>query len=207
MATRNLSLPEITESQAGKYITHNAALHLLDVYQGGVVSRTGTNSPLSQGEAYIVDAATGDWSSFSVGDIAVYYLDSSGAPAWLNYPPVEGPVVYVQDENTYVTWNGSTWVVMYAVLDATEVTGSKTLGVSDVGKIQRVTAAATITIPMNADAQIPVGAVIPVFRDTASAVTVAGSSPSPTIYGSTSLSSQGDMVTLMKVDQDTWRAN
>lgn len=206
MSTSNLDLPLLTESQAGKYITVNTALTLLDKWQGGVASRSNSGPPgsPSEGDAYIVDATTGDWSSFTLGDLAVYYQDSAGDAAWVAATPAEGPQVYVADENIYVQWSGSAWVGLSSVSKVVAVTGSKTLALSDTNSIQRVTAAATITVPVNSDVQFAIGTAITFFRETASAVTVQGASPSPTLHGSQALASQYDSFTLVKLDEDVW---
>jgi hypothetical protein len=106
LSTPKFAIPEITASQASKYITHNTALRYIEALLKGVVSRTNSGPPASpvSGDAYIVDSATGGWSSFAVGDIAFY---SEGA--WYKITPVEGVRLYVNDEDVALVYTGSAW--------------------------------------------------------------------------------------------------
>ncbi|MFC1885330.1 DUF2793 domain-containing protein [Thermodesulfobacteriota bacterium] len=107
MTTEILSIDEIAESQASKYVTHNTGLRQIEGQTIRVLSRTNSGPPASptNGDTYIVDSAAGDWSSASVNDIAHYY---SGA--WHFYTPMEGLRLWVNDEDLRVVFNGTSWV-------------------------------------------------------------------------------------------------
>jgi hypothetical protein len=106
--TPRLSIPEISESQASKYVTHNSALRDVDALLQCTVADKDLTSPPggeSDGDAYIVGSgASGDWSGHD-NDIA--YYESS---AYDYHTPEEGWIVYVQDENKLYVFNGSSWV-------------------------------------------------------------------------------------------------
>lgn len=106
MATPLLSIPEIVENQSAKYITHNEALALIEGIITRVLSRTNSGPPSSpsEGDTYIVDSATGDWSTGSVNDIAHYY---SGA--WHFVSPIEGLSTWCVDETGKIYYDGSSW--------------------------------------------------------------------------------------------------
>lgn len=215
MATRTLSLVEMTESQAGKYITHNTALHQMDAWTS-VLSRTNSGPPgspePSEGDAYIVDSATGDWSGFTVGDLVVYYQNSAGTATWVGVSPVVGPQVYVEDESSYVQWDSSAseWKVVGAISSVTVVPAASpllyTVSLSDNNAILVFDDAYSVAIPENATTALPVGFQVTIRRDGAGAVTVYGdgSPTSVTFNGSVALSSQYDSITLVKRDTDTW---
>lgn len=67
MKTARLKLPEITQSQAGKHLTHNEALAMLDIYAGASLNSVSTATPPaspSEGDAYFIPTgATGDWAA------------------------------------------------------------------------------------------------------------------------------------------------
>lgn len=206
MTTRVLGLTEIIQSQSNKHITHNTALHQLDAWTA-VLSRSNGGPPGSptQGDAYIVDATTGDWSAFTLNDLVVYYQDSNGDAAWVNVSPATGPSVYVADESLEVRYDGVAWAAVGSVPDLETVSSSKTLDIGDRNTVQRVTAAATITVPTNAAVQFAIGTVITIRRAGAGAVTVSPDT-GVTINGSVTLASQHDSIDLMKVDTDEWDA-
>jgi len=216
MATRALGLTTMTEAQANKYITHNTALHQLDTWIGGVKSRTSSGPPGSpaEGDAYIVDSATGAWSTFSLNDLAVYYKDSGGSAAWINFSPVEGPALLVEDEGIYVFYDSSAgaWVAIGATTVVEDVPlaspATRTLALTDNNKILRVTGAMTIEVPSEDAVNFALGSSITIRRSTASAVTVSttAGSPQATINGSVTLAAQNDYITLVKVGVNEWDA-
>lgn len=213
MPTRNLGLTVMTESQQNKWITHNTALHELDTWIGGVKSRTTSGPPASpapaEGHAYIVDDASGAWSGFTVGDLAIYYRDSAGSTAWINLSPAVGPTLYVEDEDFYVRWNGSEWDSVGAVSGVEDSADtSYTLSLSDSETILRFTSSSpvAVTVPPQADVDFPIGSTITIRRAGTGAVTISAGSPAPTINGSVTLSAQHDYVTLIKIGADEWDA-
>ena len=97
--TPKTGMAEISEAQSLKYLTHNSALRILDaLVQCTVIDKdlfVPPGSP-SDGDTYIVgttDSTSGDWETHD-DDIA--YYQSSG---WIFITPLEGWMVYVQDED------------------------------------------------------------------------------------------------------------
>ncbi len=103
----NLSLPYLNASQAQKHVTHNEALSLLDgLVQLAVASRATATPPATpaDGVRYLVPTgATGEWST-NIGKIA---LRMEGA--WRYVTPVEGFALWVSDEDTFLTFDGTAW--------------------------------------------------------------------------------------------------
>lgn len=107
MTTPNLKLPEILESQAGKAITHNEALAMIDVFVlGRLLSRLQTDPPVSpnEGDAYFVpEGATGDWAA-QVGKVAHWYNSQ-----WYFYTTPDTWKAYIVDETGTFQFNGVDW--------------------------------------------------------------------------------------------------
>lgn len=110
MTTLKLALPELTVGQAGKELTHNQALAILDqLVQPVVLDKDLATPPGSpaNGAAYIVAAgATGAWSGKS-GQIA-FWLTS--VAAWTFVVPVNGWSVWVDDEAKRYERKAGAWV-------------------------------------------------------------------------------------------------
>ena len=104
--TPKLALPEISESQASKYVTHNEALRIIDC----LVQATAKDKDLivppgspSDGDTYIVgatDSTSGDWNGHD-DDVAYY-----NCTAWMYLTPDEGWRFYVQDEGVFYVFVG-----------------------------------------------------------------------------------------------------
>jgi hypothetical protein len=137
--TPNLNLPYIMPAQAQKHVTHNEAIRRLDaLVQPGVVDRDLSAPPGSpaEGACYIVaSGATGAWVGRE-GEIAAYQ-----DAAWTFYTPREGWIVWVCDENLLCAWDGSAWVVAYA-LNPTPLVGVN--ATADATNRLAVSAAATL---------------------------------------------------------------
>jgi len=112
-------MPEMTEGQAAKYLTHNQALRDMDVLvQATVIDKDLIVPPgaPSDGDTYIVgnptDSTSGDWNGHD-DDIA--YYESS---AWTFHTPVEGWQVWVQDEDATYVYQGASvgWVTESSLL-------------------------------------------------------------------------------------------
>ncbi|TQE96500.1 MAG: DUF2793 domain-containing protein, partial [Spiribacter salinus] len=122
MTTPVLDINELVQQQSQPHVVVNEALRRIEALLVRVLSRSNDGPPSSpdEGDAYIVDDATGDWSDFSVDDIAWYQ-----GGAWSNYTPTEGVRVWVSDEDNVVVWDGSSWTVtgggVTAEDDGTEV--------------------------------------------------------------------------------------
>jgi len=212
MTTRVLQLPEITFNQSSKHLTHNEALHLIDAWNGGVISRTNGGPPGSPatGDSYIVDVATGAWAGFTVGDIVVRYVDYTGASVWVGVSPVQGIPVYVEAEDAFVSWSDSEveWLETAAVPGFSNIPDTTyTLAATDRNRVLRFTAssAVAVTVPANASVAIGVGTVVHIRQAGTGAVTVSAAG-GVTINGTASPSAQHDTTSIMKVDTDEWDA-
>lgn len=110
MTTLKLALPELTVGQAGKELTHNQALAILDqLVQPVVLDKDLATPPGSpaNGAAYLVAAgATGAWAGKS-GQIA-FWLTS--VAAWTFVVPVNGWSVWVDDEAKRYDRKAGAWV-------------------------------------------------------------------------------------------------
>jgi Protein of unknown function (DUF2793) len=102
-----LQLPYLDAGQAQKHVTVNDALARLDVLvQLKAVSRVETVPPVSpiEGSCYLLPAApTGAWAG-QAGKLA---LRLSGA--WVFLTPQEGFHLWVDDEDAFLLFNGTTW--------------------------------------------------------------------------------------------------
>jgi len=112
VTTPKLQLPELIVGQAGKELTHNQALAVLDqLAQAVVVDKDLTAPPGSpaNGSMYIVSAgATGAWSGQS-GKLA-YWLTT--VSAWTFITPADGWSVWVTDEDVRYERKAGAWVVV-----------------------------------------------------------------------------------------------
>ena len=110
MSTPKLGLQELTSGQAGKEITHNQALAILDQLTQAVVIDKDLSTPPgspANGSAYIVAAsATGAWAGKD-GKLA-FWLTS--VAAWTFVTPADGWRVWVADEKLWYHFNGSAWI-------------------------------------------------------------------------------------------------
>lgn len=105
--TPKLGMPEIAESQGGKYVTHNESLAILDAIVGGGIEDKDLTTPPSHvhGNVWIVGAsATGAWSGKD-GQLAQSYNS-----AWTFIVPKEGWRVWLKDEDIWARYTGSAWV-------------------------------------------------------------------------------------------------
>lgn len=110
--TPKLSMTEISEAQALKYLTHNGALRRLDAaVQCNVIDKDLFVPPgaPSDGDTYIVGTTDSTSDNWEGHDDDIAYYQSSG---WIYLTPAEGWTVYVQDESIVYTFvNTSTgWV-------------------------------------------------------------------------------------------------
>ena len=117
--TTQLALTHLVEGQASAEVTINDAINKLDAtVQLSVKDRDLTAPPGSptEGDRYIPKAtASGDWAS-KENFVAVYL---SG---WVFITPREGFRAWIEDENRWVTYNGSAWVYR----TSSEITASAT---------------------------------------------------------------------------------
>ncbi len=107
METPNLGLPYIMAAQSQKHVTHNEAIRALDALVQLSVLDRGLSTPPGapvEGARYIVAASPTDAWSGHAGHIAAW---QDGA--WIFYPPAEGWIAWIADENAAVVWSGSEW--------------------------------------------------------------------------------------------------
>jgi hypothetical protein len=97
--TPKLSIPEIGESQASKYVTHNEALRFLDALcQATIIDKDLTEPPgsPSDGDTYIVGATPSGASAWTGHDDDIAYYDGT---SWDFHTPSEGWRVWILDED------------------------------------------------------------------------------------------------------------
>jgi len=119
MTTVKLQLPELVVGQAGKELTHNQAINIIDqMTQTVVISRTTTSAPPSpaNGDLYLVpdSGVTGDWAG-SLGKLA-FWLNSIGV--WTYVTPRDGWEIYVTDVLAAYRRLGGVWVLFEPVTGA-----------------------------------------------------------------------------------------
>lgn len=135
MATSaDFGIPYISGTQDQPEVTHNEALNVIQALLNGAVDR-GTNTPPgspSEGDIYIIGSApTAAWTG-RANCVGIYMGtswqfvpgdDSSGTPITIGARH-EGLTVFVRDEDTFYTWNGSSWKANWLEGSATVDPGS-----------------------------------------------------------------------------------
>ncbi len=104
--TTNLQLPLLVQNQAGKEITHNEALIILDnIVQNGVIDKDLAVPPTepNTNDLYIVgENATGLWED---KDDQLAFYDNG----WRFIEPRKGFIFWVNDESKLYCFNGTKW--------------------------------------------------------------------------------------------------
>ena len=105
MTTPRLSMPEIAENQANKYLTHNTALRALDaLVQPVAISIANSPSSSNEGDVFIVgEAPTGDFTG-QANNIAVRV-----GGVWRFYAPQIGWRFGLQWTTDIYVFNGTSW--------------------------------------------------------------------------------------------------
>lgn len=107
MATNNLNIPFVVQSQAQKEVTINQAFSALEALQNrGVEDKDLSSPPVSpaEGDAYIVGAApSGAWAG-KAKNVAYY---NNG---WRFIEPNEGLHIWVSDEDLLYGFDGTDWL-------------------------------------------------------------------------------------------------
>lgn len=105
--TPHLNISLVEQSQSQKEVTVNAAIAAIDALMNtGAKDKDLATPPGSsaEGDVYIVAASsTGAWSG-QAGKVA-YYLNG----AWAFLTPHEGLTLWVNDEDTHYSYDGSAW--------------------------------------------------------------------------------------------------
>jgi hypothetical protein len=147
-------MPELTVGQAGKELTHNQALAILDqIAQAVVVDKDLATPPGSpaNGALYIVAAgATGAWAGQS-GKLA-FWLTS--VAAWTFITPTDGWSAWVTDEAVRYERKAGAWVIVSSGGGATlpvvqALTSTRSLALVDINtfNVNSTTNNYTVTIP------------------------------------------------------------
>ena len=104
--TTNLQLPLLVQNQAGKEITHNEALIILDkIVQNGIIDKDLTTPPTEPytNDLYIVgENATGLWED---KDNQLAFYDNG----WRFIEPRKGFIFWINDESKLYCFNGTKW--------------------------------------------------------------------------------------------------
>ena len=106
--TNHLGIALVEQSQAQKEVTVNQALVAIDaILNTGAIDRSLSVPPVSpnEGDVYIVGpAASNEWNG---EDNNVAYFANG---VWGFIAPNEGLTIWVNDEDTLYTWNGTSWI-------------------------------------------------------------------------------------------------
>jgi len=147
VTTPKLQMPELSVGQAGKELTHNQALAILDqLAQAVVVDKDLATPPGSpaNGAMYIVaTGATGAWAGRS-GNLA-FWLTSVGA--WTFAVPVNGWSVWVTDESARYERKSGTWSVASTITTDTGVIGYALGSGGEVTQLTSKTTGVTLNKP------------------------------------------------------------
>lgn len=142
MSTPILNTPEIAESQANKYLTHNEALRRLEAVLIRALSDSTTEQPSSpsEGDSYIIpDESTGsEWEGYSEGDVA-FYMGGD----WHALTPPVGLRLYIVDTGSVKQWSGTSWAVGGGVSQFTGLSDTPSSYTDHGGKAVRVNSAQT----------------------------------------------------------------
>lgn len=112
MSTTNLALPQLIEGQASAETTHNDALNILDAINAPALiqDRDLSAAPGSpgEGEVWLVSGTPGGGDAWEThgADLAIYQT------GWIFVTPTEGMVFFVEDEDVYIRYNGTAWVIL-----------------------------------------------------------------------------------------------
>jgi hypothetical protein len=119
--TPNLDLPFIAAGQAGKHITHNEALRILDALAVLTVKNRTLSTPPSspaEGDRHLVAASpTGGWAG-QAGKLAAW---QDGA--WAFFAPKTGWRAWVADEARLIAFDGAAWVAVAPAPNPTPLVG------------------------------------------------------------------------------------
>jgi hypothetical protein len=216
VTTPKLAMPELSVGQAGKELTHNQALAILDqLAQAVVVDKDLAAPPGSpaNGAMYIVAAAaTGAWAGQS-GNLA-FWLTSVGA--WTFAVPVNGWSVWVADEAKRYELVGGAWSISAggggggAPLAAVRsISANETLGLPTINTfaVNSTTNGYVSTIPSQSTVAWTADAEMYFLPSSTGAITItaaAGVSLNGVTAGSASITDSHKGVTLKRIGADAW---
>lgn len=214
MTTPKLQMPELVVGQAGKELTHNQALAVLDqLAQAVVVDKDLTAPPGSpaNGSMYIVaTGATGAWAG--QGGKLAYWLTT--VAAWTFITPADGWSVWVTDEAVRYERKAGAWVIVAtgggASLPVVQTfTGAKTLALTDINtyNVSQSATAQLVTLPAQATVAWTADAEIHLQQGAAGAVTVTGAAGvtiNGIVAGSFTLAGINSVATLKRTAANAW---
>ena len=215
MTTPKLQMPELVVGQAGKELTHNQALAVLDqLAQAVVVDKDLTappGSPANGGMYIVADGATGAWAG-QAGKLA-YWLTT--VAAWTFITPADGWSVWVTDESVRYERKAGAWVVVAtgggggSLAAVQTFTGPKTLALTDINtyNVSQDATAQAVTLPSQASVAWTANAEIHIERGAAGAVTVVGDTGvqiNGSVAGAFTLGAQYSVVTLKRKESNLW---
>ena len=208
-------MPELVVGQAGKELTHNQALAVLDqLAQAVVVDKDLTAPPGSpaNGSMYIVAAgATGAWAG-QAGKLA-YWLTT--VAAWTFITPADGWSVWVTDEAVRYERKAGAWVIVATGGGGSSLpvvqtfSGAKTLGLADINtyNVSQDATAQAVTLPAQATVAWTANAEITVERGAAGVVTIVGAAGvviNGVTAGTFTLGAQYSVATLKRKASNSW---
>lgn len=213
MTTPKLQMPELVVGQAGKELTHNQALAVLDQLAQAVVADKDLTAPPgspANGSMYIpAIGSTGPWAGHD-GKLA-YWLTT--VAEWAFITPSDGWSVWVTDEAVRYERKAGAWVVISTGGTSLPVvqtfTGAKTLALTDINKynVSQDAAAQVVTLPAQATVAWTDDAEIHIERGAAGALTIVGAAGvqiNGAVAGTFTLGAQYSVVTLKRKASDLW---
>lgn len=213
MTTPKLQMPELVVGQAGKELTHNQALAVLDqLAQAVVVDKDLTVPPGSpaNGSMYIVATGATDAWAGQDGKLA-YWLTT--VAAWTFITPADGWSAWVTDEAVRYERKAGTWAVVStggtSLPVVRYITGNETLGLSNINTFgvnstvsnYASTIPAQATVAWTADAELHF---LPSNTGDITVTAAAGVSLNGVVAGSLTLSTQNGAATLKRTGADSW---
>lgn len=124
--TEHLGLPLLAGGQAGKELTHNEALVLLDALIGGAVDGVGVDTPpvdAAVGRCWVVGAVpSGAW----IGQAGAVACRTAGG--WRFVPPSEGLALVIRGTGVPVRYHDGAWRTGEIVAERVVVGGKPVLG-------------------------------------------------------------------------------
>jgi len=117
MTTPQLTLPEIAENQALKYLTHNSALRIIDALLPRVVQSKALTIPPDHdpGAVYIVaENSGGEWQDQD------HALACSINDAWVFVQPRQDWRVFISDEQREYRFDRRQWITHLPVQPVSE---------------------------------------------------------------------------------------
>ena len=112
-ATKRLNLPYIVTGQAQKEVTHNDGLNRLDAFVTPVVSEITDAPPVSPTVGDVVIVGTNGSGDFSGKDNQLAQYLTGG---WVFYTPFKWMDAVVEDIDSRMTYNGTTWVAFNLIM-------------------------------------------------------------------------------------------